>query len=175
MGHTCHFFFIILSLCLCVFILAAVLWLFVLLSHDNSYGLSDDMLDEVLMCLCSSLQLLLHSNMNIFYWFFDCPSRSCGSYIFLSWLLITLCVCVCPVLFVLLSFCRSELLSWWSVLLGDCVICCLLVGVLLILQLPFGLVNLDCSHLYKYVKWSTRSLCLPTVCGQLVFDMSFLR
>ena len=53
--YYCHFVVSTLSPCYCVNVLVAtVLLLSVLLLHDDSYVLSDDMLDMVLMYLYSS-------------------------------------------------------------------------------------------------------------------------
>ena len=72
------------------------------------------------------LLLSLHPNNNIAYWFyFAWPSWPVCSYIFL--LMFECCVCTYA-----LPYCHSqiELLSFWSTLLGDCVLCGLFVGVL---------------------------------------------
>ena len=87
-----HFILINLSFCLCtsVYVFSTVFPLSVLLLCDERSSLGADMLDDVLMCLCSNWLLSLCSNNRTAYRIFACPSQSDCVFSFSSYCLLAM-------------------------------------------------------------------------------------
>ena len=68
-----------------------------------------------------------------------------------------------------LTYCHSDLYSSIIFVMSG-----LLMGVPFTIPLTFVSASLHCLCLCSFAKWSTSSVNLSVVCGQLGFDISFL-